>query len=243
MVLLLGGAGDLFPQCPKKVSGEAMTLRNFREKYYEWALEQALREASSAFPGLRAVRGSLAMKSLTALQRFSQPIQERLVEALVARRHQRERTSEQETLLAEFDSIRRAELTSASDADSLKLPADRKLLRRILRQQGPPFLGEPLPGTGSNEMHFRLEHAGSKLTTLVDIGGRFRQLEYNQVIWLSEERQPASEVPISFMAWLGLASTTTWDILAAGEEESAVRLLREFCSRFIDALPRLLGNS
>jgi hypothetical protein len=182
------------------------------------------------------------MKSLKVLEQFSQPTQEQLVRALVARKHQRERTLEQETLLAEFDSIRLVALTSAVGSESPSLPADRKSLRGILRQQGPPILGEVLPRTGGDDMHFRLEHAGSRVTTLVDIGGRSRQLEYDQTIWLCNERHPAAHIPISLMAWLGLGGATTWDTLSAGEEQSAVRLLLEFCSRFIDALPRLLSD-
>jgi len=211
-------------------------MNNFNSKYYQWCREEASREAAAGFSSVAAVRGSLALKSVHALLGFSQPIRERVALALVARWHGHQPDPEQQRLLAAFDSARFS--AEQPTVMSRREPADGKTLRSMLRQSTETLGKEVEAGSGS-EMRCEYDFDTCKVITFVDLGGRSRQLEYHQLLWLQGDPRPIQK-SINLMARLGLASVTTWDLVESGEEEDAVRLLRTSCGRFIEAIPHLV---
>ena len=106
-------------------------------------------------------------------------------------------------------------------------------------RQSTQALGKETEAGSPSEMRFEYNFDSGKVITSVDLGGRTRQLEYDQLIWLQGDPRPI-QTSINLMAFLGLASVTKWDLLESGEEEDAVHLLRTSCGRFIEAIPHLV---
>jgi hypothetical protein len=212
----------------------------FLQNYHHWCLDEAVREASSSFASVRAVRGFNAMRSANALLGFPASARKSLALGLVEQWHHKEIDEERRTLVTEFKNSR----LSAPPANSIVVatPADRTVVRRLVKQSAPEILGSLIPGSGRVAMQFKRTVGQHEIMTFVDTGGRNRQLEYNQLVWLEGETRPVAEQSINMMSWLGLASVTTWDLLPAGDEEEAVRTMLRFCSRFMDAVPYLVTH-
>jgi hypothetical protein len=215
------------------------SLNAFLDRYYAWSVQQAVREVSSDFESIRAVQGTAAQECWAAMRRFLPSARRDLAVALVKKRHRKELNAVERELYARFKTYVDDVKSSISQEGRRASLTDRATFRKLLRKKAPGVLGEMR--VESVEFFFTLDVAGNQLKTIVDTGGRARQLEYTHTIWLAGARYPASEIPISLMAWLGLSSSTRWDVVPRGHEGQAVDRLLDFGSRFIAALPGLLG--
>ncbi len=215
-------------------------MRMFLDRYYEWSIQEALREVSLDFQSIRAVQGMTAAQSAEAMRQFVPTARRDLAVALVKRRHQRDLNAVEQELVARFKRYRDESRFTLEAEVKGKTLADRKKIRDLVRKKGGgSVLGEmQVDGTA---FHFTLSMEGHRLITIVDTGGRARQLDYSHTVWLAGAAHPASEIPINLMAWLGLSSATKWDFIARGGEERAVDKLLEFGNRFITAMPSVVG--
>src|SRR5882672_8974275 len=108
------------------------TMNKFLDSYYEWSIQDALREASWNFASVRTVRGIQAVTALEAIESFLPSVREDLIVALVRRRHQRDLSAGQRELLLQFDHTRAGiPAYTFLDKMAVRTPADQKKLRRI----------------------------------------------------------------------------------------------------------------
>jgi hypothetical protein len=116
--------------------------------------------------------------------------------------------------------------------------ADRKRLRKLIRDALPAVAGEYEALGGANEFRYWKRVGEWRVCTHIDLSSRQQQLIYHH----SVELDPANSLVEfeSLMSWLGLSGETSWNTLPPGKEHEAVENLRTLCQRFLDSLPSLL---
>lgn len=219
------------------------TVSRFLDNYYAWSVQQVLREVSLDFASLRAVRGLGAAQALRALQKIDAGSRIDLMVARLKLRHGRAVTPREQELVSRYKQVSQ-NIPGYTILEEVKgVPAAQKDVRRRIRESGREC--QELLGTmesGGEEFSFRLEVGGHRITTVVDTGGRSRQLEYGHIVLLRGSERPIT-APFHVMAWLGFSSATQWDMLVAGEEDDAVRKMLSFSKTFIDAFPALVTDA
>ena len=119
-------------------------------------------------------------------------------------------------------------------------PIDRKALRRAVREKLTVMTGAKPDRSYETGVEWRhVQRIGAlELLTYVDTGGRpSRQVEYSQDVRTAEGLELRRF--LSLAGWLGLRSTTMFDIIAPGEEDAAADQLVALARYFADALPQI----
>jgi hypothetical protein len=115
--------------------------------------------------------------------------------------------------------------------------ADRKLLRKLIRDALPGVAGEH-EEFGGNEWRYCLRIGEWRVYTHLDLSDRQQQLIYHHAVQLDSAHSLLEFE--SLMSWLGLGGGSRWNTLPPGKEHEAAETLRTLCDHFLGSLPSLL---
>lgn len=222
----------------------------FSVRYYRWALDDARKEVTNSMPLLRSLNTTLALRAVALLDALDDADRQVAATGLVKRFHPRAVEITREALTpAETFHVRRWESASVTptqiehtlreDLRTRGRVSKAGLVRAVQHRLGGIF-GRPPEQITADVRRWVTGFGAWEVQTWVDVGGRRHQLLYEHKI----SRAPSYRLQerISFLAWMGIAGQTHWDLLGLSNEEKAAASLTEVCSRFMTAVPALVDN-
>lgn len=229
-------------------------IDQFTQLYYQWSLDQAVKESDSGFPMLSGVRSSHIFKFFEFAETLNREDQKTLSVALVKRFHVRAgqlglfSISESEKRLLQafemqgyttnesgklamlpFASEREHRTKSLLESDKNIRP-DRKAVKKIVKQR---FKGSDYVMT-TEDGEIRLQaHAGEwTLRTVIDFGHTWgptisygHSLQHSSGLILQPE--------IHICGWMGIAGMTQWDLYTKDETETVAESIINLIDWFL----------
>ena len=224
----------------------------FNRRFFEWVGREWEEEIASGFGRVSRVESIEAQSCLTVLRSLSVADLNALSVALNKTRRLGPTTfagdlvggisAEEKTRVKHFREALRAQsgnrwLTGPGGAWT-SARADRKLLRKLIRDSLPAVAGEYENLGGTNEWRYCKRIGEWRVYTHVDLSDRQQQPIYEHSVQLDSANALLEYE--SLMTWLGLVGGTRWNTLPTGKEREAAETLLAFCQHFLESLPALL---
>jgi hypothetical protein len=238
--------------------------REFRIRYYLWAISEFESEIEESFPTLRLFKAGASWATYQFMQQLTRREQFALAHALLKRTHANTVQVLGETCSPEEELLRSrrdafpsniltfsAEIRARKNAgEQIKLASKRRL-RKVITAQFKAAFGRECIGLAcvdeEDDLRFKMKRSGWIVETSFFFGRSKALLSYNHKI-VSEQTFPyrhgiiamGMAGYISFNSYLGIASQTEWDYLSDEEVEPTCNTVIKLCGHFFDVLPKLL---
>lgn len=243
-----------------------MTLeQRFSSGYYDWAKSDFRQELVRGLPVLSKLRSSYSLPISAFLSTlptdqqwtFALGLLKRGIHAEGARLCGESLSYAEKDLLTKYKnraitknsifafpqihlSQSEAEITTAIEAGTLVLQKPTKVFQNAVWKRVSKSLGVPqkVERQGSNAvivLNSSIEH----WTVWTHISFSIKvPLRYTHI--LTSSMLPKFTQHLSFLAWLGIAGDTAWDILTTDAADDAIETLIELCQRFLRTAPEWL---
>lgn len=236
-------------------------------RYYQWAQDDFQREIREGFTFLQRIKDRyISFRVLPIMKSLNSLEQQTLASALLKHFHPRAVrlldegfTSEEQAMFDWYSEVRRAipseelQHRELEVAGKIHYKVDRKVFRQQLKESLEPILGTNVEYWGRSEWNYQTKVGKLNLMTFVDIGGDYHQLTYGHCLDYEHDITDAERLIFtnppnrafgytSMLAWLGLSSETTWDMLTDADVEETAQTLALFCSHFLKALENILDG-
>ena len=233
---------------------QLFTSEELNVNYYKWALKDAERELNENFSLLKKVKGTGAISYITYLNSLSESDKRMLAFALVKISHQKavnavgDSCTEQETELVE--NFRKFYMNFFADSLSeinfhnngmRRQNVSKKKVSKLLIDFLTPICGAVEKSRSKSEWLHRARYENYAILTSVSVYGAISQIRYSHIITHNITNSAYEIHLIDLMRWLG-AGGTEWNLLTAGDEESATQSVAHLCSHFMKALPLILNK-
>jgi hypothetical protein len=217
-----------------------MDRAEFALRLYRWAGEEWKTELASDCARLRAYPCRSLRRVAERLLALRKSDRERAAAGLLKRFHSEAVTALGNRVLPEEQALVDRVLKLPLMVPPPVPPVDRKLLRRAVREKLTATTGAKPDRSYETGVEWRhVQRVGAvELLTYVDTGGRpARQVEYSQDVRSLEGLELKRF--ISLASWLGITSTTRFDLVSPGEEEMAAGQIVALARYFADALQQI----
>jgi len=224
----------------------------FNRRFFDWVAREWADEIASGFGRVARVQSLEAQHCVTVLRSLSVHEVKTLSVALNKSRRLGPTTlagdlvdgvsAEEKARVKRFrDALRAQDSTTWLTGPGglwTSARADRKRLRKLIREALPAVAGEYETFGGANEFRYCKRIGGWRVYTHIDVSSRQQQLIYHHSVQLDTAHSLVEFE--SLMTWLGLVGGTRWNTLPTGKEHEAAETLRMLCQHFLESLPALL---
>jgi hypothetical protein len=224
--------------------------REFRVRYYRWALEQSRLEVERGFPLLRGMTGPRCRDILEIVERADPRERQRILQTLTKMAHREAREAlgeavspDETAVFQRMIDLRRAAADRRRRKGGSGLFASlwqKRIPRSTIRNTIQPVLGRAVEVYRDRLYSFEAVIGRWLIVTEVYIEDKDREMWYRHIVRSHADRSQHLIGNISIALWLGVSGQTRWADLRGENVVAAAESLAAVCSRFLEATPHLL---